>query len=253
MFSIWIASRELLGLCFCSGYCVCGAKYWKLWYRIPWCMLTLAAAKGFWGCFSCALLRLHCPPPTISSGRGVPCSHCSLSWGGGSTGKTLWCISGWKLISNVSEVFRENTSMWELFLKGHLLLLNSASSFLKPSVLSLRLQEAASHLQNISSPYSMYGAWTSQPAISASCPGISKYSDYCGTEDQGKAHLASLWAAQDESWLDGNVSWGPHRRKGRVSKQAVEQISHTYCLLLSSVFTCAYAYTVPLIPSNPVL
>ena len=115
MFSIWIASRELLGLCFCSGYCVCGAKYWKLWYRIPWCMLTLAAAKGFWGCFSCALLRLHCPPPTISSGRGVPCSHCSLSWGGGSTGKTLWCISGWKLISNVSEVFRENTSMWELF------------------------------------------------------------------------------------------------------------------------------------------
>lgn len=81
-------------------------------------MLTLAAAKGFWGCFSCALLRLHCPPPTISSGRGVPCSHCSLSWGGGSTGKTLWCISGWKLISNVSEVFRENTSMWEFFWRG---------------------------------------------------------------------------------------------------------------------------------------
>ena len=75
-------------------------------------MLTLAAAKGFWGCFSCTLLCLHCPPPTISSGRGVPCSHCSLSWGGRSTGKTLWCISGWKLISSVSKVFRENTSMW---------------------------------------------------------------------------------------------------------------------------------------------
>lgn len=217
-------------------------------------MLTLAAAKGFWGCFSCALLRLHCPPPTISSGRGVPCSHCSLSWGGGSTGKTLWCILGWKLISNVSEVFRENTSMWEFFWRGLSPLAELCfilSHTLQRCLLGYRKPSAV--LQNVSSLYSMYGEWTSQPAIFPSCSGISKCSDYCGKEDQGKAPLASVCAAQDESRLDGNVSWGPHRRKGRVSKQAVEQISPTYCLLLSSLFTCACAYTVPLIPSNPVL
>lgn len=114
-------------------------------------------------------------------------------------------------------------------------------------VLCLRLQEAFSHLQNVSLLYSMYGAWTSHPAISPSCLGISKCSDYRGKEDQGKAPLASLCASQDDSQLDGNVSWGPRRRKGRVSKQVVEQISHTYCLLLSSHFTCACACTVPLI------
>lgn len=71
-------------------------------------MLTLAATKRFWVCFSCALLHLQCPPPTIFSGRRVPFSHCLLCWGGGSTGKTLWCILGWKRLSSVSE-FLEKT------------------------------------------------------------------------------------------------------------------------------------------------
>lgn len=149
-------------------------------------MLTLAAGKEFCGCFSCTVLRLHSPPPTISSGRGVPCSHSSLSWGGGSTGKTLWCISGWKLISNVSEVFRVNTTMWEIF-----------SSSLSPVVgfhssqylagFSLVLQEALSHFQRETSLCSMYCASTSQHTSSLSCPGICKCSDYCGKENQGKA------------------------------------------------------------------
>lgn len=208
-------------------------------------MLTLAAAKGFWGCFSCALLRLHCSPPTISSGRGVSCSHCSLSWGGGSTGKTLWCISGWKLISSVSEVFRENTSMWDFFFFSERPI-SSRWTLLHPlSYLTAHRKPSAT------STVPLQHVWcVNRSPRSPSCLGISKCSDYCGKEDLGKAPSAGLCAAQDESRLDGNVSWGLHRRKGRVNKQAGEQISHTYGLLLSPLFTCVCAYTVPLIPRS---
>lgn len=78
-------------------------------------MLTLAATKRFWICSSYALLHLHCPPPTIFSGRGVPFSHCLLSRGGGSTGTCIVLHLGVKTFLKCLRVFRENISLWEFF------------------------------------------------------------------------------------------------------------------------------------------
>lgn len=111
--------------------------------------------------FPAFYFRLHCSPPTISSGRGVPrVATASLSWGGGRS--TGWCILGRKLISNVSEVFRENNSMWDFFVGERPI--SSCWTLLHPHSVCLWLQEAFRHLQNVSYPYSMDGAWTTHPA-----------------------------------------------------------------------------------------
>lgn len=95
--------------------------------------------------------------------------------------------------------------------KAYLLLLNSASSFLIPNS---NVSRSAGSLQPLDHILSMYDAW-----IQVNVQTSVEKRTITGC-------FGWFFCSTDKSQLDGNVSWGLHSRKDRVSKQAVEQISH---------------------------
>lgn len=102
-------------------------------------MLALAAANRFCRSYSCTLLQLLCPPPTIFSGRGVPFSNCSQSRAKGSTGKRH--CDACQSVSHVSERFSEKTFRCARLSRGQLLSMNSSCLILSQTpVMSLFLK-----------------------------------------------------------------------------------------------------------------
>lgn len=170
-------------------------------------MLTLAAAKDSGDAFPahyCASTVHHPQSPQV-----VEFPVATARWAEEGQAQGRHCDASWgENLSQMSQKFLEKTveCVFFFFFGRGLSSLAKLCFILSHTELSLELQEAFSHLLNVSCPYSMYGAWTSHSTISPSCLGISKCSDYCGKEDQGKAPLGSLCAAQDESQLDGNMS-----------------------------------------------
>lgn len=218
MFCVWAGSGELFGLCFRSGDRVCGAKYWKLWYRIPWCMLTLAAAKGFWGCFYCTsvstthhLLRLR-----RRKHREDIVMH-------------LWVKT---YLQRPRSFQRKHSIVGAFFLSsvGELCFMLAA--------LSPQLQGAHPPPQSIPSR-SVLGTCTSDPAIS----NRTWVSVQTTVRKRGELQLSSggSWGSAGRV---GGGTWAEGRAGGNgwVSKHAAEQITRSLCLLLGSPFTCAHAF-----------
>lgn len=96
-------------------------------------MLTLAVAKGFWGCFSCVLLHLHQSPPTFSAGRRVACVA-TACWAEEGEAQERHCDASWgENLSQMSQRFLEKTlQCGTFFWEAYLLLLNSVSSSVIP-------------------------------------------------------------------------------------------------------------------------
>lgn len=144
-------------------------------------------------------------------------------------------------LSWVSQRFVEKTPQRR---EAHLLSLNSASSY---GVAHSSVSQATGSRQPPPEgvlPLQHVWCMKHSPCDPSLQPGDQWMFRLLWKEDRVTAPLAGLCAAQDESRLDGNVSWGPHRRKSRVSKQGGEQISLTYCLLSGSLLTCVCACTV---------
>lgn len=193
MFSVWAGSGELFGLCFRSGDRVCGAKYWKLWYRIPWCMLTLAAAKGFWGCFYCT---------------SVSTTHHLLRLRRRKHREDIVMHLRVKRISSVPKVFRENTPLWEpfLFAEACLLLVNSASCSQR-CLLSCR---GLIHLHSQSPSPSMLSTCTSDPASS------NRRWVNVRTTVRKRGELKLLWRLSGQRRTSRRGTWAEGRTGGKA-------------------------------------